>query len=305
MSPVQRASTAGRAYLDLQQMARLRGRPTQELLLTYVLERFLFRVSRSVYRDRLVLKGGMLLAVLGSRRPTGDVDLLARAIDNDVAAIADVVRTVLSVAVDDGVTYQLDEMTTQVIRDAALYSGVRLSVPSRIERAKVVLRLDVNVGDPVTPHPVDVQYPALLDRPFHLLGYPLATILAEKVVTIIERGVATTRERDFADVVVLSRRYQIAASELLAAMNATAEYREAVLRPLAALLGSLGTERQQAWSTFIASAGLEGLVPGSYSDAINLVAMFIDPLLDGSVQSGQWDPHSGSWVKSPADSERA
>jgi len=158
----------------------------------------------------------------------------------------------------------------------------------------------------VTPHPVDVQYPALLDRPFHLLGYSLATVLAEKVVTMIERGVATTRERDFADVVVLSRRYQIAASELLAAMNATAEHREAVLRPLAALLGSLGTERQQAWSTFIASAGLEAaLVPVSYSDAINLVAMFIDPLLDGSVQSGQWDPHSGSWVKSPADSERA
>ncbi|MGO8823749.1 MAG: nucleotidyl transferase AbiEii/AbiGii toxin family protein [Acidimicrobiales bacterium] len=151
MSPVQRDSTAGRAYLDLQQMARRRGRPTQELLLTYVLERFLFRLSRSEYRDRLVLKGGMLLAVLGSRRPTGDVDLLARAIDNDVVAIADVVRTVLSVTVDDGVTYEADEMTAQVIRDAALYSGVRLSVPSRIERAKVVLRLDVNVGDPVTP----------------------------------------------------------------------------------------------------------------------------------------------------------
>ena len=126
-----------------------------------------------------------------------DVDLLARAIDNDVAAIADVVRTVLSVTVDDGVTYEADAMTAQVIRDAALYSGVRLSVPSRIERAKVVLRLDVNVGDPVTPHPVDVEYPALLDRPFHLLGYPLATVLAEKVVTMIERGVATTRERDF------------------------------------------------------------------------------------------------------------
>jgi hypothetical protein len=165
----------------------------------------LFRLSNSVYSDRLVLKGGMLLAVLGSRRPTGDVDLLARAIDNDVAAIADVVRTVLSVRVDDGVTYEADDMTAQVIRDAALYSGVRLSVPSRIERAKVVLRLDVNVGDPVTPHPVDVEYPALLDRPFHLLGDPLATVLAEKVVTMIERGVATTREHDFADVVVLSR----------------------------------------------------------------------------------------------------
>ncbi len=303
MSPVQRDSTAGRAYLDLQRMARRRGRPTQELLLTYVLERFLFRLSRSAYRDRLVLKGGMLLAVLGSRRPTGDIDLLARAIDNDVAAIADVVRTVLSVTADDGVTYEADAMTTQVIRDAALYSGVRLSVPSRIGSAKVVLRLDVNVGDPVTPHPVDVEYPALLDGPFHLLGYPLATVLAEKIVTMIERGAATTRERDFADVVVLSGRYPIEASELLAAVNATAEHRQVVLRPLAALLEGLGDERQVTWSTFIAGAGLEELVPSSYADAINMVAAFIDPLLGGSVEPRHWDPHSGGWVKTPGDTD--
>ena len=303
MSPVQRNSTAGRAYLDLQRIARQGGRPTQELLLTYVLERFLFRLSRSTYRDRLVLKGGMLLAVLGSRRPTGDIDLLAGAIDNDVDAIADVVRSVLSVTADDGVTFEADAITAQVIRDAALYSGVRLSVPSRIERAKVVLRVDFNVGDPVTPHPVDVEYPALLDRPFQLLAYPLATVLAEKLVTMIERGAATTRERDFADVVVLSPRYGIAGSELLAAVKATADHRQVALRPLAALLGGLGDERQRAWSTFITSAGLEDLVPSSYSDAISLVAAFIDPLLGGSVESGHWDPNSGGWVKSLGDTD--
>jgi predicted nucleotidyltransferase component of viral defense system len=303
VSPVQRDSTAGRAYLDLQQMARQGGRPTQELLLTYVLERFLYRLSRSAYRDRLILKGGMLLAVLGSRRPTGDIDLLARAIDNDVGTLADVVRTVLSVTVDDGVTFEADAMATEVIRDAALYSGVRLSVPSRIGRAKVVLRLDVNVGDPVTPHPINIEYPALLDGPFHLLGYPLATVLAEKLVTMIERGAATTRERDFADVVVLSRRYQIQAFELLAAVNATAEHRQVALRPLAALLGGLGDERQQAWFTFVTGAGLEELVPSTYLDAINLVAAFFDPLAGGSVESGHWDPHLGGWVDSPDESD--
>ena len=123
----------------------------------------------------------------------------------------------------------------------------------------------------MTPHPVDVEYPDLLDRPFHLLGYPLATVLAEKIATMIERGAATTRERDFADVVALSRRYQIEASEVLAAMNATAEHRQIALRPLAGLLGRLGDERQQAWSTFIAGAGHEEFVPSSYPDAIDLV----------------------------------
>ena len=87
-------------------------------------------------------------------------------------------------------------------------------------------------------------------------------------------------------------------------MSGTAEHRQVALRPLAAILGGLGDERQQAWSTFIASAGLEGIVPSSYSDAIKLVATFIDPLLDGSL-SGQWDPHSASWVKGLTDPERA
>ena len=179
---------------------------------------------------------------------------------------------------------KVDEMTAQVIRDAVLYSGVRLSVPSPhppSEGGSPPRRQCRRSCDTPSGRLSDIL--ALLDSVFHLLGYPLATVLAEKIVTMIERGVATTRERDFAEVVVLSRRYQIAASELLAAMNATAEHRQAVLRPLAALLGGLGNERQRAWSTFIASAGLEGLVPSSYPDAINLVAMFIDPLLDGSV----------------------
>ena len=191
-SPVRSDSTTGHAYLDLQQISRRReGRPTQELLLTYVLERFLYRLSESAYRDRLILKGGMLLAALGSRRPTADVDLLARSIDNEVSEIVAVIKTVLGVTVDDGVVYETDNMTAQVIRDAELYSGVRLTVPARIERARAVLRLDINVGDPVTPHPVDVEYPALLDGSFRLLGYPLETVLAEKVVTMIERGAAT------------------------------------------------------------------------------------------------------------------
>ena len=84
-------------------------------------------------------------------------------------------------------------------------------------------------------------------------------------------------------------------------MNATAEHQRVALRPLAALLGGLGDERQQAWSTFIASAGLEEFVPSSSPDAINLVAAFIDPLLGGSVESGHWDPHSDDWVKRGVD----
>jgi hypothetical protein len=152
-------SAGGRAYLTLQARARREGRPTDELLVLYVLERFLYRLSVSDHRSRLVLKGGMLLAAFDKRRPTADVDLLATAVANDVETISAVVRDVLAIEVDDGVVFEPGGLRAQVIRDADPYTGVRITVPARIDRARHPLRIDVNVGDPVTPEPVEVSYP--------------------------------------------------------------------------------------------------------------------------------------------------
>jgi hypothetical protein len=295
MSP-RRDSIAGRAYLDLQALARAAGRPTQEFLVMYVLERFLYRVARSRYRDRLVLKGGMLLAALGTRRPTADIDLLARAIRNDTEAVAGVIREILQVRADDGVEYQPELLSAHVIRDAELYAGVRLAVPARLDRARAMLRADVNVGDPVTPAPMEIEYPGLLAGSFRVLGYPLATVLAEKLVTMIDRAEATTRERDFADVVLLTQRHPIAASELLAALRATAQHRQSILRPLAGLAGRLGPARQSSWSAYLARNGLSGLLPADYIEAIAAVTLFTDPVLTGEAATATWDPASGAWV---------
>lgn len=107
----------------------------------------------------------MLLAAFDERRPTADVDLLAQAIANDVDSISTVVRDVLAADVDDGVTFEPEGLRTQVIRDADPYTGVRITVPARIDRARHPLRVDINVGDPVTPAPVEVSYPSLLGSP--------------------------------------------------------------------------------------------------------------------------------------------
>lgn len=296
MSPVSRETTAGRVYLELQALARRTGRPTQELLVGYVLERFLYRLSCSPYRDRLVLKGGMLLAAWESRRPTADVDLLAQAVSNEVEAVADTVRAVLAVDADDGVRYEPDRLATGTIRDAEMYAGVRVSVPARVERARAVLRIDVNVGDPVTPGPVHVQYPGLLAGSFTLLGYPLATVLAEKIVTMIDRGAATTRERDFADVALLIRRHAIDAAEIRAALQATARHRGSELRPLAGLLDGLGPNRQGAWSAYLTRSGLADALPTDYTETITAVAAFADPLLSDPVSNGRWDPATRRWA---------
>ena len=295
MSPVRRDSTAGRVFLDLQAIARKTGRPTEELLVMYVLERFLYRLAASPHRARFVLKGGMLLAALETRRPTADIDLLANAVANDVDSVSELVRAVLEITVDDGVSYEADQLRARVIRDGELYAGVRLSAPARIGQARAVLRIDVSVGDPVTPGPVELEYPGLLDGSFHLLGYPIATVMAEKLVTMIDRGAATTRERDFADVLLLTRRHSMDAADLLAALRATARHRGSVLRPLSGLLDTLGASRQRAWGAFVARSGMGEFLPTDYSDAIDAVGAFADPLLNGALQTGTWEPTSAAW----------
>ncbi len=295
MSPVSRKTAAGRVYLDLQRMAKTTGRPTDELLRTYVLERFLWRIGNSDYRDRLILKGGMLLAVFSERRPTADVDLLALDSANELESVSTLVSEILAIEVDDGVVYALDQINAASIRDDDVYPGVRVTVPAAIERARLVLRVDVNVGDPVTPMPVAVEYPALLGEPFPIVGYPFETVLAEKIATMLDRGELTTRERDFADVHLLTGRVPVGADGLAAALMSTMEHRGSSRRSLFEALGGLGQRRQASWRAFVGSAGLDSRVPESYADVISGIVEFADPVIAGEVAGRVWDPVKRCW----------
>lgn len=262
MNRPRRDTTAGRAYLDLRARARAEGRPTDELLVLYVLERFLYRLSVSPHRDRLILKGGMLMAALDQRRPTRDVDLLATAVANDIDTIATVVRDIAMIDIDDGVVFDTDRLTTRQIREHDLYAGVRVVVPATVDRAQQPLRVDVNVGDPVTPAPQRITYPALLDEPFELIGYPIETVLAEKLVTMVALGEVTTRERDFADVLLLTETHAVDAAPLSQAITATAAHRQTTLRPVGEATGGLGARRQADWQRYLTRAGLADKLPG-------------------------------------------
>ena len=297
MTRPSRATVSGRAYLDLLARARREGRPADELLTLYVLERFLYRLSISDHRDRLVLKSGMLLSAFGQRRPTRDIDLLAKSTSSEPAAVAALVRDIAVIDADDGVAYDTGQITTRVIREQDFYAAVRVAVPARVDRARQPLRIDVNAGDPVTPAPTVVSYPALLTEPFPLLAYPIEAVLAEKLVTIVARGDTTTRDRDFADVLLLAGRHDIDAARLSAAISATASFRQVELRPVSKTLLTLGRDRQREWQRLIARAGLEDLLPSDYTEAIRQVTVFGDPVITSSATSGHWDHRRTRWTE--------
>ena len=131
----------------------------------YVVERWLARLSISAYVIDFVLKGGMLLAAFGNRRPTVDADALARNLAADRGSVAARIVEIAAVAdPDDGVEFLTDTVATSVIRDESLYSGVRVTMSARIATAHLKLGLDINFGDPVTPAPLLIELPAITPR---------------------------------------------------------------------------------------------------------------------------------------------
>lgn len=299
MSRPTRDSAAGRAYLDLQNQARRQKRGTQELLTMYIVERWLSRMSRSPYAEDFILKGGMLLASFGTRRPTVDADALARNMASDQETVA---RRVVEIAAiedpDDGVEFLPETATTAVIRDDALYSAVPVTMTARLATAQVKLRLDINFGDPVTPAPRIVALPSLRPDapPIRILGYPIETVLAEKLVTAIELGRANTRVRDFADIHLLTGTQTLQCGGLREALTATAGFRRTTLIPLAQAAEGLAVLRNSAYVAYRKGLGEAGSsLPERFSDTVAAVAVFVDPVLDGLDAEAVWSPAERNW----------
>lgn len=148
-----RATVAGRAYLDLQNLARRQHRPTDELHHLYALEGFLARLTTSPHADQLVLKGGVLRTVYDARRPTRDVDMQARAIPGERDDVLRLVRDMAAIPMDDGLIFDTDAATVEIIRDEDEYSGVRGILTATLASAKLSLHVDVNIGDQIWPAP--------------------------------------------------------------------------------------------------------------------------------------------------------
>jgi hypothetical protein len=247
-----------------------------------------------------VLKGGMLLAVLDARRPTADVDLLARHLPNDEAAVLARVREIAQTAVDDedGVEFLVDTISAELIREGDLYAGTRVSMTARVSTASVKLKLDINFGDPVTPAPQRIAFPS--QRPgwaaTALFGYPIETVLAEKISTAVSLGEANTRVRDYVDLYTLTGSHELSYAAVRTALGATANYRDVQLVPLSDVIGEFSATRQSAYRAFHRRLGPDGAhLPVELEEIVLAITAFVDPLVTGDVGEGRWLPSVRRW----------
>lgn len=180
------------------------SRKAQVLIRNFVMERFLERIALSKYRDHFILKGGMLVsAVTGlDTRATMDIDTTVQAIDLDIETASRIIGEIISVEVEDGISFVVAKVSD--IMEDFDYPGIRFMIEGHMDNLKQIIKIDISTGDVITPAAVLYSYKMMFeDRTIPLYTYNLETLLAEKIETVIARGTANTRMRDFYDIHVL------------------------------------------------------------------------------------------------------
>lgn len=290
-----RDAPAGAAYNDLRNLARRNGRDVAEYLTLYALEGFLARLAVFSQADDFVLKGGVLLAAFAARRPTRDIDLRASGFPNDVEECERRVRDIAATRLNDGLSFSPTSVRGEPIRDEIDYPGVRVHLEAALASARIAIHIDINFGDPIWPAPEATQLPRLLGGVVHLLGYPDHMVLAEKIVTALQRGVANTRWRDFVDIESITRHRTIAADDLSHAMVTVADHREERLRPLAVALSGIAATAQPKWQAWRRRQRLELTTPERFEDLLGRCTAFTDPVLTGEARGLTWNPEIVGW----------
>lgn len=293
----QHGTPAGDVTLAIQKLARQTGGDVQELQTLYVLESLLARIAHSEHRDDFVLKGGVLLAAFAARRPTKDIDLQVTGLTNDIEDVTDRIRAIAAIELPDGVLFDSASVTAAAIRDTDEYAGVRIRLVGSLGSARLTVGIDVNFGDPIWPLPQLIELPRIvpLDQPpVTMLGYPLTMVLAEKIVTAIDRGEVNTRWRDFADVYTLTRIHQIDAEELRASVEAVAVYRHVDLVPLLPQLAAMPRRAQSKWRAWRTRVNREHELPEQFTELLGAVSKFADPVLAQPL-NGRWNPGLKNW----------
>ena len=234
----------------------------------------MYRLSISEHSDSFVLKGGMLVTLwIGDEnRVTRDADFLGFGEVSEERLIS-VFSEVLSQQIDDGLVYDIGNLTARAIREEQQYGGIRLRTVANLGKTRIPIVVDVGFGDATVATDLTIEYPTLLDMPApSIRAYPPVSVVAEKFHAIVTLGLVNSRMKDYYDLWAILNSQSIEESELAEAIAATFSRRETEV-PSTVPVGlsnefSDEPQKVQQWRSYSASINLEGL---SLKKAIDLI----------------------------------
>ncbi len=211
----------------IRNIAKQKNIPAQVILQNYMFERLLVRLSASEYKEKFVLKGGILVAAIVGldNRATMDMDTTLKNLPLTPEAIRSALKDVCGIAFDDGVVFEIG--TISPIREDAIYGGYHVMLNAKFDTLLTPLSIDVSTGDAITPHAVQYNFSEIFDdeKSYELWAYNIETVMAEKVETILRRSVFNTRPRDFYDAYILTTTQKFDYTIFADALSATARHR--------------------------------------------------------------------------------
>ena len=288
----------------LRNVAQEAGISFNDILQSYVIERFLARLSRSPHADTVLLKGALMLRVWGvpRARPTMDIDLLRRGVADQESLVRLVEECAAISEPADGVIFEPTTIAVEPIRDATEYVGTRIRLQARLNNVRQTVQIDFGVGDAVHPEPQVIDYPVILTGPpVRLNAYPVESAIAEKFEAMVHLDMQNSRMKDFYDIWILSRFLSFSGPALSRAIRSTFDRRQTSLPvvPPVALTAEFYSEpvHVRQWAAFIRRIG-EPALANEFSQVVADLAEFLMPAAKAASTSAdyplRWEP-LGPW----------
>lgn len=266
----------------LKNQATASGRAFQELLLSYGLERTVYRLSMSEYKERFTLKGGIFLYALFDgefARVTRDIDFLAKDMSNNVEDMKKVFEAIFSIECDDALRFDLGTLDVKDITEFKEYHGVSVSIIAYLDRTKVPVLLDMEVPE--------------------IFAYSISSVISEKFEAIVSLGDANSRYKDFYDIFILADRYDFDGIELKEAIRETFEHRGTGFDDIFAFTDDflVSEIHQSRWKAFLKKK--KALVNVELEKVVSLIKTMLLPIVEsivsGTEYTSKWDHTLRSW----------
>jgi hypothetical protein len=248
---------AASVYERLKNLSKERKRPVQEIFKYYSIERFLYRLSISSYRDSFFLKGGLMLMLWNptNYRATMDIDFLAKKIFNTAENLKRIIIEICSYEIEDGVIFETDLLKISKSQLNTKYQGISISFWGKLFTARIRMKLDFGFSDIILPSPAKIKYPVLLNFPPPILkGYTPQTLIAEKFEAIVRLGFANTRMKDFYDIWTLINRFDLNYKNLEKIIKRVMKNRGTVIKNMPKIFSESFYSNQQKiekWNAFL------------------------------------------------------
>lgn len=288
----------------LKNKSRSTGKTMQELLIAYGLERTIYRLSKSEYKEHFILKDGIFLYALyeGSyARATTDIDFLAQRISNDTEKIKQVFAEIFLVEADDPLRFDIETLSVKPIAEMKKYHGVNVSIIAYLDRTSINVSIDIGFGDVIFPDKVEMDFPVVLsDESPQVYAYSLCSTVAEKFEAIVSLAYDNSRFKDYYDIYVLSTTQDFEGKELLEAVSETFENRHTSIAEIVAFEDGFADDplRQTRWKAFVKKK--KAMMPVSLEETIKVIQQFMQPVVDAIIHNeafeDRWSHDEQKWM---------